>query len=105
MLIKTYNQRDKVIAQLEKRFSNIPEFYIEESRGMGSYETFYINFATSDDIDTAEYFEIRFSGHSHRSENHSTPNYYLWNDDYKTVTELYKAIEKIIKGANDGRHC
>lgn len=105
MLITGYNKkRDQVINSVEKYLSKLESrgiiygYSLDESGGMGSYETFYINFSLP--VDDPEFeakyhckntksFEIRFSGHSG---SYSNPDFALWNDDFKTVTELKKAI-------------
>lgn len=61
---------------------------IEQSRGMGSYATFYIDFS----INETEGITIRYSGHEN-----STADYYLWNDDFSSMKEIKNAIDDIIK--------
>lgn len=93
MLITGYNKkRENVITSIEKFLTDcknkgiITSGILDESGGMGSYETFYINFSINN-----EDYTIRFSDHSG---SYSNPDFSLWNSDYKTLTELKKAILK-----------
>ena len=112
MLITGYNQkRDNVIKSVEKYLAKlekqdvISDYSLEESGGMGSYETFYITFElpihdlefeAKYHIPNTESYTIRFSGHDG---SYSNPDFALWNDDYKTVTELKKAVYDCIMKA------
>lgn len=94
MLITGYNQkRDNIISSIEKFLSDCEEKGIitsgslEKSGGAGSYETFYITFEIPGNESDA--WVIRFSGHDG---SYSNPDFCLWNDDFKTVTELKKSI-------------
>jgi|LSQX01.3.fsa_nt_gb hypothetical protein len=94
MLLTGYNQRrDQIISSVEKFLTDcekkgiITSGSLEESGGMGSYETFYITFEIP--CNEQDAWTIRFSGHGGR---YSNPDFSLWNDDFRTVTELKKAI-------------
>ena len=98
--IKNSSQADRVVESLDKYLSkkyddsfeldgNKVEFIsIEQSHGMGSYATFYIEFSINETDDIT----IRYSGHTN-----STADYYLWNDDFSSVNEIKKAIDDIVK--------
>lgn len=98
--IKNSSQADRVVESLDKYLSkkyddsfeldgNKVEFIsIEQSYGMGSYATFYIEFS----INETDGITIRYSGHTN-----STADYYLWNDDFSSVNEIKKAIDDIVK--------
>ena len=98
--IKNSSQADRVVESLDKYLSkkyddsfeldgNKVEFIsIEQSHGMGSYATFYIEFS----INETDGITIRYSGHTN-----STVDYYLWNDDFSSVNEIKKAIDDIVK--------
>ncbi len=98
--IKNSSQADRVVESLDKYLSkkyddsfeldgNKVEFIsIEQSHGMGSYATFYIEFS----INETDGITIRYSGHTN-----STADYYLWNDDFSSVNEIKKAIDDIVK--------
>lgn len=95
MLLTGYNKkRDTVIESIEKMLSKMDlyDYRVQESGGMGSYETFYIDFQKTED---SEQYYIRFSGHNAGSGNGC--NFSLWNDDFNTLTELKKAVIKIIE--------
>lgn len=98
--IKNSSQADRVVESLDKYLSkkyddsfeldgNKVEFIsIEQSYGMGSYATFYIEFS----INETDGITIRYSGHTN-----SAADYYLWNDDFSSVNEIKKAIDDIVK--------
>lgn len=98
--IKSFSQCDKVVESLDKYLSKkyddtfeldgtkVEYVCIEQSRGMGSYATFYIDFS----INETEGITIRYSGHEN-----STADYYLWNDDFSSMKEIKNAIDDIIK--------
>lgn len=108
-LIMTGNQRDKIIAKIEAHYDRtdvkaalgIEGIIIEESGAPGSYETFYITVypdGYTDGLTENEPIVIRYSDHKSSSYN----EYQLWNDDYSSVTQLYDAIDAIIK---ERMHC
>lgn len=98
--IKNFSQCDRVVESLDKYLSKkyddtfeldgtkVEFVSIEQSHGMGSYATFYIDFA----IDETESITIRYSGHKN-----SIADYYLWNDDFSSMKEIKKAIDDIIE--------
>ena len=93
MLVTGYNQkRDNVIKSVEKYLAKlekqdvISDYIIEEFGGMGSYETFYITFELPETSEDGYSYSICLK-------------LKLWNDDYKTVTELKKAVYDCIMKA------
>lgn len=98
--IKNFSQCDRVVESLDKYLSKkyddtfelngtkVEFISIQQSYGMGSYATFYIDFA----IDETESITIRYSGHEN-----STADYYLWNDDFSSMKEIKKAIDDIVE--------
>ena len=98
--IKNFSQCDRVVESLDKYLSKkyddtfelngtkVEFISIQQSYGMGSYATFYIDFA----IDETEGITIRYSGHKN-----STADYYLWNDDFSSMKEIKKAIDDIVE--------
>jgi hypothetical protein len=108
LLITGYNKkRDNIIASIENYLEKcekdgiVSRASLEESGGMGSYETLYITFEIPGNEQDA--YVIRFSGHD---ANYSNPDFALWNDEFKTVTELKKAIRECFeKAGKEGLHC
>ena len=103
MLITGYDEnRDSVISSIEKflteceKNGTISSGTLEESGGMGSYETLYITFTVYENTDKEESYTIRFSGHSG---SYSNPDFSIWNDDIKTIDELKVAITNCFKEA------
>ncbi|MBO7670385.1 MAG: hypothetical protein J6S60_07320 [Oscillospiraceae bacterium] len=94
-LIRNFENRDIVVDAVEKHLESSGKYddvYVEKSRGMGSYETFYITVEPkSMDGDS---ITIRYSGHSGRDGGNDA---YLWNKDYETLPQLLDAIDKTIE--------
>ncbi len=98
--IKNFSQCDRVVESLDKYLSKkyddtfeldgtkVEFVSIEQSYGMGSYATFYIDFS----INETEGITIRYSGHEN-----STADYYLWNDDFSSMKEIKNAIDDIVE--------
>ena len=96
MVIKNFSDRDRIVNSLDKHLKKLYDgilingikvsfVCIEKSRGMGSFETFYIHF----DLGDYEGVVIRFSGHNDKT---GTSDLHLWNDDFTSVSELLSAI-------------
>ena len=87
-LIRNSEHRDIVTDAIRERLNNNPIFEnvsIHQSRGMGSYETFYVTASSGDESAT-----IRFSNHNSR---YGGADAYLWNNNYDAVTPLLDDIE------------
>ena len=100
-LIKSAKDRDRVCSAVEKKLSemvsrgSIEDFDVDKSRGMGSYETFYIRVEFNEDADGyGNSMEIRFSGHNQQ---YGGADVYMYDGGYAGVKELTAAVEKEIK--------
>lgn len=100
-LIKSAKDRDRVCSAVEKKLSemvsrgSIEDFDVDKSRGMGSYETFYIRVEFNEDADGyGNSMEIRFSGHDQQ---YGGADVYMYDGGYAGVKELTAAVEKEIK--------
>ncbi len=104
-LIKSYSQRERVgrsIAKFAESLPGVESADVEYSRGLGSYETFYLNVDLGEDADGyGNSIQIRFSGHNSRG---STADYYLWNDNYANMAELKEDVKAIIETEKTGEN-
>jgi|GEM_PF-4200500 len=94
-----YSTRSRVAASIEKWLDakvengELEGAWVETSKGMGSYETFYVEFQKTED---SELIKIRFSDHNPK---YGNCDFYLWVENYKGIREMKAAIAQIIEEA------
>ena len=92
-LIRSFEDRDAVISALENALAGMPDVESAEvkgSRGMGSYETLYIQA----ELENGEPVEYRLSNHESR---YGGADRYFWNGKYENVEQLIKDVESAIR--------
>ena len=99
MTPRTHNQLEKIAANIETWMDKMGLYgvWVETSGGMGSFETFYVEFQKTEDHEPCT---IRVSDHANGG-GRTSPDFYLWFSHYSGIRELKAAIKGIVDAWNE----